>query len=206
MTKNNAINLSIRKNELLRAIEKVHFENLAQVKELISKIFFCDILTENMSISNKGSLIHIDINDKQHIVSGAKVQYYIENIRIDNGRVLECGVALAVGNLEEYAGVEDGLKFSADKENNGYARFIADLLSEKLIFLPSNERFYKVEGKEVIPVTDEYFSIKYESYVNVKEIIPGLLPFFVTLMKETAIRFDSYEVKMECIARKRLDL
>lgn len=202
MAKNNANNLSIRKNELLRAIEKVHFENLAQVKELISKIFFCDILTENMSILNKGSLIHIDINDKQHIVSGAKVQYYIENIRIDNGRVLECGVALAVGNLEEYAGVEDGLKFSADKENNGYARFIADLLSEKIIFLPSNERFYKVEGKEVIPVTDEYFSIKYESYVNVKEIIPGLLPFFVTLMKETAIRFDSYEVKMECIAGK----
>ena len=26
--------------------------------------------------------------------------------------------------------------------------------------------------------------------------------FFVTLMKETAIRFDSYEVKMDCIAGK----
>lgn len=148
----NIVKLYKRHKEFHSNLDNVNTPNLSKIKEISKRINFASISSEQQRLNNKGNLYHRKTDE----VAGD----YINNLTLDYTiKPRELGMIYGTVFVKT-ENDEEKTFFSADTFNN-YARFITDLISEKVIYSSELEQFVEVNNNCYIPVNESYFVAKY---------------------------------------------
>ncbi|HHR7528802.1 phage resistance protein [Staphylococcus equorum] len=137
-------------------LDYVDTVNLSDIKEISKRINFASITTENEIFNNKGNLYHRRISDVGDYITYLTLDYII--------KPREIGVLYGIVNTK-IVGNDNGEEekkatFKSDTFNN-YARFIVDVISEKIIFSKKLDCFVFVRGNEYEIIDEIKFNLKY---------------------------------------------
>ena len=137
-------------------LDYINTTSLSRIKEISKRINFASISSDKQVFNNKGNLYHREKND---------IGDYISNLTLDYIIIpKEIGVIYGIVNtkISENDNGEEEKKasFKADTFNN-YARFIADLISNKVIYSDELDCFI-ILGNNTYEVIDETnFALNY---------------------------------------------
>lgn len=164
--------------ELHTKLDYVNTINLSRIKEISKRINFASITTERQIFNNLGNLYHREKNDD---ISGE----YISNLTI-NYTIIPKRLGVCFGTVSTKVEEKDGEQ--EKKSNfkgapfNNYARFIVDLVSDKVIYSDELESFIIVNGNSY-EVLDEYnFILNYP--VEPKQYIDDFLNVMLEVYRE----------------------
>lgn len=164
--------------ELHSKLDYVNTINLSRIKEISKRIFFASISTERQIYNNLGNIYH---KEKRNDFAGD----YISNLTI-NYTIIPKKLGVCYGTISTKTEEVDGEEkkkstFKSDNFNN-YARFIADLVSDKVIYSDEIESFVIVKNNSYEVLDDINFSINYP--VDNKHHIDDFLQVMLQVYRE----------------------
>ncbi|MGW7935194.1 phage resistance protein [Staphylococcus xylosus] len=158
-------------------LDYINTTSLSKIKEISKRINFASISSDKQVFNNKGNLYHREKND---------IGDYISNLTLDYIIIpKEIGVIYGIVNTKiiENDNGEDEKKasFKADTFNN-YARFIADLISDKVIYSDELDSFLIVKSNTYEVIDETNFALNYP--VDNKHQINDFLDVMLEMYRE----------------------
>lgn len=179
----NEVELYKRHLEFHSKLDYVNTANLSRIKEISKRINFASISTEKQVFDNKGNLYHRKKDD----VAGD----YISNLTLDY-TIIPRELGMIYGTVfVKTENEEETARFKADKFNN-YAKFIADLISEKVIYLNELEQFLMVKKNKYIAIDETNFALEYP--VDNKHQINDFIEVMLELYREHLGEAHEYKI------------
>lgn len=189
-----------RKGDLMDevALYKKHFEfhskldyvstiNLSKIKEISKRINFASISTEKQIFNNKGNVYHREKDD----IAGD----YINNLTLDYTiKPREIGVVYGTVNVKtiDKNGEEEKQSTFKSAHFNNYARFIADLIANKVVYSDELECFVIVQKNQYEMIDNTNFALTYP--VDNKYQIPDFLDVMLELYREHLTTKQEYNI------------
>lgn len=177
------------------SLYKKHFEfhsnldyiitnNLSRIKEISKRIHFASISTDKQIFDNKGNAYHRKKDD----VAGD----YINNLTL-NYTIKPKEIGLVYGRIFVKTNDQDEKEahFKSDHFNN-YARFIADLISDKVIYSKELDNFLIVKNNQYEVIDDTNFKLSYP--VEPKHQIDDFLDIMLELYRERLNLDHNYKI------------
>lgn len=164
-------------------LDYINTTNLSRIKEISKRINFASISTEKQIFDNKGNLYH----RKKDGVAGD----YISNLTLDY-TIIPRELGMIYGTVfVKTENEEETARFKADKFNN-YAKFIADLISEKVIYSNELEQFLMVKKNKYIAIDETNFALEYP--VDNKHQINDFIEVMLELYREHLGETHKYKI------------
>lgn len=186
-----AESLLSRHEELHKALDEINTPNLSQIKEVSKRVHFADISTPQQSYDNTGDVYYkLSLNDR-----GAK-KY--KNLTLDY-TIKNNAIGVFYGTFTK--SIKDDKEFITCNSDvfNSYAKFIADIVANKIVYVEELEQFVKVHQ-------NCYSVIDAVSFVNEypirKELeIKDFLNVMISLFKDGHINNNhNYDIYTDYIA------
>ncbi|MFQ9320741.1 MAG: phage resistance protein [Enterococcus durans] len=146
-------------------LDRVGTPHLSQIKEIVKRIHFADIINDQQVLDNKGDAFYkIYEKDEGDKFNNLTLSYTIAPKH----------TGLVYGLFKEIPDSNGNKKttFEYGKFNN-YARFLADITSSKVIYSKELKRFVIVQKNAFKEIDETVFS--YEYPIDKKQQIPGFL-------------------------------
>ncbi|MBK3719492.1 hypothetical protein F9789_1392 [Staphylococcus arlettae] len=158
-------------------LDYINTTSLSRIKEISKRINFASISSDKQVFNNKGNLYHREKND---------IGDYINNLTLDYIIIpKEIGVIYGIVNtkiVESDDGEEEKKSsFTAGAFNN-YARFIADLISDKVIYSDELDAFLIVKNNTYHVIDETNFALNYP--VDNKHQITDFLEVMIEMYRE----------------------
>ncbi|MCG7340114.1 phage resistance protein [Staphylococcus sp. ACRSN] len=158
-------------------LDYINTTSLSRIKEISKRINFASISSDKQIFNNKGNLYHREKND---------IGDYISNLTLDYIIIpKEIGVIYGIVNTKitenDNGEEEKKASFKADTFNN-YARFIADLISDKVIYSDELDEFLIVKSNTYEVIDETNFALNYP--VDNKHQINDFLDVMVEIYRE----------------------
>lgn len=159
-------------------LDYINIANLSRIKEISKRIHFACISTDKQVFDNKGNLYH---REKDNIAGD-----YINNLTL-NYTIIPKKLGLVYGKINVKTVEEDNgeekkkANFHADQFTN-YARFIADLMADKVIYSVELDNFLFVKNNSYEIIDDAYLALKYP--VDKKHQIDDFLEVMTELYRD----------------------
>ncbi|MEB6208187.1 phage resistance protein [Staphylococcus pasteuri] len=177
------------------SLYKKHFEfhskldyvstiNLSRIKEISKRINFASISTDRQVFNNKGNVYHREKDD----VAGD----YISNLTLDY-TIKPKEIGLVYGTISVKTNEEDEKQahFKQGTFNN-YARFIADLISDKVIYSSELDCFVIVKNNQYEVIDETNFKLNYP--VEPKNQIDDFLDIMLELYRDHLTLEHNYKI------------
>lgn len=158
-------------------LDYINTTSLSKIKEISKRINFASISSDKQVFNNKGNLYHREKND---------IGDYISNLTLDYIIIpKEIGVIYGIVNTKitenDNGEEEKKASFKADTFNN-YARFIADLISDKVIYSDELDSFLIVKSNTYEVIDETNFALNYP--VDNKHQINDFLEVMLEMYRE----------------------
>ncbi|MDW3784173.1 phage resistance protein [Staphylococcus saprophyticus] len=158
-------------------LDYINTTSLSRIKEISKRINFASISSDKQVFNNKGNLYHREKSD---------VGDYINNLTLDYIIIpKEIGVIYGIVNTKitenDNGEEEKKASFKADTFNN-YARFIADLISDKVIYSDELDSFLIVKSNTYEVIDETNFALNYP--VDNKHQINDFLDVMIEMYRE----------------------
>lgn len=158
-------------------LDYINTTSLSRIKEISKRINFASISSDKQVFNNKGNLYHREKND---------IGDYINNLTLDYIIIpKEIGVIYGIVNTKitenDNGEEEKKASFKADTFNN-YARFIADLISDKVIYSDELDSFLIVKSNTYEVIDETNFALNYP--VDNKHQINDFLEVMLEMYRE----------------------
>lgn len=158
--------------ELFREFQKIRLNldqvdtpHLSQIKEIVKRVHFADIINDQQVLDNKGDAFY-KIYEKD---DGAK----FNNLTLSY-TIAPKHTGLVYGLFKETSDKEGNKKISFEYGRfSNYARFLADIVSGKVVYSKELKRFVLVQKNAFKVIDDTFFS--YEYSIEKKHQIPDFL-------------------------------
>lgn len=145
--------LLTRHEELHKALDEIETTNLSQIKEISKRIHFADIGTPQQAYDNTG-----DVYYKLNLEDRSAKRY--KNLTLDYTiRNNFLGMFYGTFSKSMKKG-EEVITYSSDTFNS-YAKFITDIVANKVVYSHELENFVKVHKNHYIVIDDIIFSREY---------------------------------------------
>lgn len=183
--------LLTRHEELHKALDKVETTNLSQIKEISKRIHFADIGTPQQAYDNTGDVYYkLSLDDR----SAKRYKNLTLDYTIKNN---ELGMFYGTFSVTKKDDVET-IKCNSDTFNS-YAKFITDIVANKVVYSHELEHFVKVHKNHYIVIDDVIFSREYP--VKKEHEIKDFLSVFVEMFKnDYVINNHNYTIHTDVIA------
>lgn len=186
------------------SLYKKHFEfhskldyvstiNLSRIKEISKRINFASISTDKQVFNNKGNVYHREKDD----VAGN----YISNLTLDYTiKPKEIGLVYGTVNIKtiDKNGEEEKQSTFKTSHFHNYARFIADLISDKVIYSKQLDCFIIVKNNQYEVIDNTNFALTYP--VDNKYYIDDFLDVMLELYREHLNVVHNYKIYPYCFA------
>ena len=186
------------------SLYKKHFEfhskldyvstiNLSRIKEISKRINFASISTDRQVFNNKGNVYHREKDD----VAGD----YISNLTLDYTiKPKEIGLVYGTVNIKtiDKNGEEEKQSTFKTSHFHNYARFIADLISDKVIYSKQLDCFIIVKNNQYEVIDNTNFALTYP--VDNKYYIDDFLDVMLELYREHLNVVHNYKIYPYCFA------
>lgn len=174
-------------------LDNVDTPNLSRIKEISKRIYFAAITTEKQIFNNKGSVYH---QTKDEFAGD-----YINNLTLDY-TIKPREISAVYGTISVKTTVENGEEkkeahFKPSKTNS-YAKFIIDLITEKVIYSKELDSFIKLKNNQYEIIDNTNFSLGYP--VDNKYHINDFLDVMLEVYKEYFINDYQYNIYPYAIA------
>lgn len=174
-------------------LDYINTTSLSKIKEISKRINFASISSDKQVFNNKGNLYHREKND---------IGDYISNLTLDYIIIpKEIGVIYGIVNtkiIENDNGEEEKkASFKADTFNN-YARFIADLISDKVIYSDEINSFLIVKSNTYEVIDETNFALNYP--VDNKHQINDFLEVMIEMYRDHLNVEHGYNILPHTIA------
>ena len=174
-------------------LDNVDTPNLSRIKEISKRIYFAAITTEKQIFNNKGSVYH---QTKDEFAGD-----YINNLTLDY-TIKPREIGAVYGTISVKTTVENGEEkkeahFKPSKTNS-YAKFIIDLITEKVIYSKELDSFIKLKNNQYEIIDNTNFSLEYP--VDNKYHINDFLDVMLEVYKEYFINDYQYNIYPYAIA------
>lgn len=174
-------------------LDNVDTPNLSRIKEISKRIYFAAITTEKQIFNNKGSVYH---QTKDEFAGD-----YINNLTLDY-TIKPREIGAVYGTISVKTTVENGEEkkeahFKPSKTNS-YAKFIIDLITEKVIYSKELDSFIKLKNNQYEIIDNTNFSLEYP--VDNKYHINDFLDVMLEVYKEYFINNYQYNIYPYAIA------
>lgn len=157
------------------ALDEVQTSNLSQIKEISKRINFAHISSSQQVLDNKGDAYYkLKVDDIGDYYENLTLSYTIQP--------KETGVVYGSFQSEKDKDGNRKTSFNADTFNN-YARFIVDLITQKVIYSHKTESFVIVKKNHYKIVDDVTFALEYP-VENKKRRINDFLDVMIELYKD----------------------
>lgn len=158
-------------------LDYINTTSLSKIKEISKRINFASISSDKQIFNNKGNLYHREKNE---------IGDYINNLTLDYIIIpKEIGVIYGIVNTKitenDNGEEEKKASFKADAFNN-YARFIADLISDKVIYSDELDCFIIVKDNTYEVIDETNFALNYP--VDNKHQINDFLEVMIEMYRE----------------------
>ncbi|MDK1672120.1 phage resistance protein [Staphylococcus saprophyticus] len=158
-------------------LDYINTQSLSKIKEISKRINFASISSDKQVFNNKGNLYHREKSD---------IGDYINNLTLDYIIIpKEIGVIYGIVNTKitenDNGEEEKKASFTAGAFNN-YARFIADLISDKVIYSDELDCFIIVKNNTYEVIDDTNFALNYP--VDNKHQIDDFLEVMLEMYRE----------------------
>lgn len=165
-------------------LDYINTVNLSRVKEISKRINFASISTDKQVFDNKGNVYHRKKDD----FAGD----YINNLTL-NYTIKPKEIGLVYGTIFVKTNDQDEKEahFKSDSFNN-YARFIADLISDKVIYSKQLDSFLIVKNNQYEVIDDTNFKLSYP--VEPKNQIDDFLDIMLELYREHLNLDHNYKI------------
>ncbi|WHI70732.1 phage resistance protein [Staphylococcus epidermidis] len=171
-------------------LDYINTANLSRIKEISKRINFASISTDKQVFDNKGNVYHRKKDD----FAGD----YINNLTL-NYTIKPKEIGLVYGRIFVKTNDQDEKEahFKSDHFNN-YARFIADLISDKVIYSKELDSFLIVKNKQYEVIDDTNFKLSYP--IEPKNQIDDFLDIMLELFREHLKLDHNYKIYPYSIA------
>lgn len=165
-------------------LDYINTVNLSRIKEISKRINFASISTDKQVFDNKGNVYHRKKDD----FAGD----YINNLTL-NYTIKPKEIGLVYGTIFVKTNDQDEKEahFKSDSFNN-YARFIADLISDKVIYSKQLDNFLLVKNNQYEVIDDTNFKLSYP--VEPKNQIDDFLDIMLELYREHLNLDHNYKI------------
>lgn len=165
-------------------LDYINTANLSRIKEISKRINFASISTDKQVFDNKGNVYHRKKDD----FAGD----YINNLTL-NYTIKPKEIGLVYGTIFVKTNDQDEKEahFKSDSFNN-YARFIADLISDKVIYSKQLDNFLIVKNNQYEVIDDTNFKLSYP--VEPKNQIDDFLDIMLELYRERLNLDHNYKI------------
>ncbi|AVI05749.1 phage resistance protein [Staphylococcus hominis] len=165
-------------------LDYINTVNLSRIKEISKRINFASISTDKQVFDNKGNVYHRKKDD----FAGD----YINNLTL-NYTIKPKEIGLVYGTIFVKTNDQDEKEahFKSDTFNN-YARFIADLVSDKVIYSKQLDNFLIVKNNQYEVIDDTNFKLSYP--VEPKNQIDDFLDIMLELYREHLNLDHNYKI------------
>ena len=165
-------------------LDYINTANLSRIKEISKRINFASISTDKQVFDNKGNVYHRKKDD----FAGD----YINNLTL-NYTIKPKEIGLVYGTIFVKTNDQDEKEahFKSDHFNN-YARFIADLISDKVIYSKQLDNFLIVKNNQYEVIDDTNFKLSYP--VEPKNQIDDFLDIMLELYREHLNLNHNYKI------------
>ncbi|MCI2940906.1 phage resistance protein [Staphylococcus cohnii] len=158
-------------------LDYINTQSLSKIKEISKRINFASISSDKQVFNNKGNLYHREKSD---------IGDYINNLTLDYIIIpKEIGVIYGIVNTKitenDNGEEEKKASFTAGAFNN-YARFIADLISDKVIYSDELDCFIIVKNNTYEVIDETNFALNYP--VDNKHQINDFLEVMLEMYRE----------------------
>lgn len=158
-------------------LDYINTQSLSKIKEISKRINFASISSDKQVFNNKGNLYHREKND---------IGDYISNLTLDYIIIpKEIGVIYGIVNTKitenDNGEEEKKASFTAGAFNN-YARFIADLISDKVIYSDELDCFILAKNNNYEAIDETNFALNYP--VDNKHQINDFLEVMLEMYRE----------------------
>ncbi|WP_059747360.1 hypothetical protein [Staphylococcus haemolyticus] len=152
----NEVSLYNKHHEFHSKLDYVETPNLSRIKEISKRIYFAIISTDKQIFNNKGNAFHKMKDD----FAGD----YISNLTLDY-TIKPKEIGAVYGTISVKTTMENGEEdkqahFKSSSFNN-YAKFIVDLISEKVIYSNELDSFIKLKSNEYEIIDHTNFTLEY---------------------------------------------
>ncbi|MDK9860129.1 phage resistance protein [Staphylococcus equorum] len=158
-------------------LDYINTQSLSKIKEISKRINFASISSDKQVFNNKGNLYHREKNDIGDYISNLTLDYIIipKEIGIIYGIVTSKITENDNGEEEKKA------SFTAGSFNN-YARFIADLITNKVIYSDELDCFILAKNNNYEVIDETNFALNYP--VDNKHQINDFLEVMLEMYRE----------------------
>ncbi|MCD9067292.1 phage resistance protein [Staphylococcus pasteuri] len=186
----NEVSLYKKHFEFHSNLDYINTANLSRIKEISKRINFASISTDKQVFDNKGNVYHRKKDD----FAGD----YINNLTL-NYTIKPKEIGLVYGSIFVKTNDQDEKEahFKSDSFNN-YARFIADLISDKVIYSKELDNFLIVKNNQYEVIDDTNFKLSYP--VEPKHQIDDFLDIMLELYREHLNLDHNYKIYPYSIA------
>lgn len=180
-----AFKLNSIHEEIHSRFDEVETPNLSRIKEISKRINFARITSEQQILDNKGDVFYkIKINDNGKYYKNLTLDYTIQPKK----------VGMVYGEFSERTDKEGTKKVSFTPAIfNNYARFISDVVSQKVIYSKEIESFVMVEEYSYKVLDSVSFFLEYP--VDKKQRINDFLEVMEELFREV-IKGKTHDYKI----------
>lgn len=155
-------------------IDYIITPNLSRIKEISKRINFATISTEQQIFNNKGNAYYKSSLDE--------IGEYISNLTLDYTiKPRELGIVYGTVNIKTDDDGNEKATFKTGQFNN-YARFIADLIADKVIYSSELESFIFVRTNKYEVLDETNFALNYP--VDNKHRIDDFLEVMLELYRD----------------------
>ncbi len=184
------VNLYKKHFEFHSNLDYIITNNLSRIKEISKRINFASISSDKQIFDNKGNAYHRKKDD----VAGD----YINNLTLDY-TIKPKEIGLVYGRIFVKTNDQDEKEahFKSDHFNN-YARFIADLISDKVIYSKQLDQFLIVKNNQYEVIDDTNFKLSYP--IEPKNQIDDFLEIMLELYREYLELEHEYKIYPYSIA------
>ncbi|HCZ1056839.1 TPA: phage resistance protein [Staphylococcus aureus] len=186
------------------SLYKKHFEfhskldyvstiNLSRIKEISKRINFASISTDRQVFNNKGNVYH---REKDNVAGD-----YISNLTLDYTiKPKEIGLVYGTVNIKtvDKNGEEEKQSTFKTSHFHNYARFIADLISDRVIYSKQLDCFIIVKNNQYEVIDNTNFALTYP--VDNKYYIDDFLDVMLELYREHLNVTHNFKIYPYCIA------
>ena len=178
------VNLYKKHFEFHSNLDYIITNNLSRIKEISKRINFASISSDKQIFDNKGNAYHRKKDD----VAGD----YINNLTLDY-TIKPKEIGLVYGRIFVKTNDQDEKEahFKSDHFNN-YARFIADLISDKVIYSKQLDQFLIVKNNQYEVIDDTNFKLSYP--VEPKNQLDDFLDIMLELYREHLNLDHNYKI------------
>ncbi|HHD1415391.1 TPA: phage resistance protein [Staphylococcus aureus] len=185
------------------SLYKKHFEfhskldyvstiNLSRIKEISKRINFASISTDRQVFNNKGNVYH---REKDNVAGD-----YISNLTLDYTiKPKEIGLVYGTVNIKtvDKNGEEEKQSTFKTSHFHNYARFIADLISDRVIYSKQLDCFIIVKNNQYEVIDNTNFALTYP--VDNKYYIDDFLDVMLELYREHLNVTHNFKIYPYCI-------